>query len=99
MWSGSLQKTDHQILYLWSRLSGPVGYLDNLLEYFTSCYLIFTARIRRIGEGNIFSLFTLGGWGVPHLSSEVGGYPISGPGGGVPRPGLDVWEGGTPSQV
>ena len=35
---------------------------------------IFTARIRRMGEGNIFSLFTLvGGGEVPHLRSEVGG--------------------------
>ena len=43
-----------------------------------------------MGEGNIFSLFTLAGGGVPHLRSggglphlrsEVGRYPISGPGG------------------
>ena len=46
---------------------------------------IFTARIRRIWEGNIFSLFTLARGGVPHLRSEVGGYPISGPGRGVPH--------------
>ena len=31
--------------------------------------------IRRIGEGNSFSLFTSGGW--------VGCYPIQGPGGGL----------------
>ena len=44
---------------------------------------IFTARIRRMREGNIFSLFTLVG----------GGNPISGPdgGGGVPHPA----DGGT----
>ena len=45
--------------------------------YWHQCYL--PPAIRRMGEGNIFSLFTLGG--------------------GVPRPGLDVGEGGTPSQV
>ena len=62
--------------------------------------LIFTARIRRMRESNIFSLFTLAGvgWGVPHLRSgwgggEVtvfqvwtGGYPIQGPDrGGIPH--------------
>ena len=56
-----------------------------------------------MGEGNIFSLFTLaegGGTpsqvlgGVNHLRSEVGGYPIPGMGWGVPQPGLD--GGGTP---
>ena len=47
--------------------------------------MVITARIRRMGEGNIFSLFTLAGEGIPHLRFEVGGYPISGLG-GVPHP-------------
>ena len=81
----------------------------------TICYIIFTAHIQRMREGNIFSLSTL---------AEGGGYPVPGPDGGVPYPrsrwgypipGLDRgvphsrsrWEGypipgpdgGTPSQV
>ena len=62
-----------------------------------------TARIRRMGEGNIFSLSTLAGGGgggrrVPHPRSGWGGYLIPGLGGwgGYLIPGL---VGGTPSQV
>ena len=47
----------------------------------------FTARIRRMGRGNIFSL---------SVSSHLGGYPIQLMGGGTPFPGLDSWQGGTP---
>ena len=47
-----------------------------------------------MGEGNIFSLFTLGGGGVPHLRSGVGGYPISGLRWGVPH--LRSGVGGVP---
>ena len=47
---------------------------------------IFTARIRGMGKGNIFSLFTLAGGGG-------GGCTPSQVGGGVPHPGLDG-EGG-----
>ena len=57
---------------------------------------IITARIRRIGEGTVFSLFV-----SPHLG---GGIPQSGQGGtpsqvclGVPHPRSG--RGGTPSQV
>ena len=39
---------------------------------------IVTARIRRMTEGNVFTLSTISG----------GGYPISGLGGGVPLSGL-----------
>ena len=61
---------------------------------------MITARIRRMGEGNIFSLSTLVGRGVSHPKSVGGGgtpsqvwvegYPISGLGGGwgYPIPGL-----------
>ena len=56
----------------------------------SSSHSIFTARIRRMGEGNIFSLFTLAGGGTP--SQVGGGYPARSE--GVPRPGLDV--GGVP---
>ena len=43
-----------------------------------------------MGEGNIFSLFTLAGrGGVPHPRSvDRGGYPIPGWGGGYHVPGL-----------
>ena len=59
---------------------------------------MITARIRRMTGGNIFSLFTLAGGGVPHLRSRERGYPIPGPGrGGVPNP-RSRW-GGSPSQV
>ena len=33
---------------------------------------IFTARIRRMREGNIFSLLTLAGGGIPHSRSRQG---------------------------
>ena len=65
---------------------------------------LFTTRIRRMGEGNIFSLFTLsgGGGGTKSRSGLWGGgvpqylgwgepHPR---GGGVPQPGLD--SGGEP---
>ena len=52
---------------------------------------VITARIRRMGEDNIFSLFTLAGrGGTPSQVWVVGeGYPIPGLGWGVPWPGLD----------
>ena len=56
---------------------------------------IFTARIRRMGEGNIFTLCV-----NPHFDLEGGGgvpHPRSGLGGWYQIPGLD--RGGTPSQV
>ena len=37
--------------------------------------VFITARIRRMGEGNIFSLFTFGGGGIPISGLRVGGYP------------------------
>ena len=58
-----------------------------------------TARIRKMREGNIFSLFTLGGGGNS-ISALDRGYPIPGlgeQGGLYPIPGLD--RGGTLSQV
>ena len=77
----------------------------------TLAMYIFTARIRRIGEGTVFSLFVRphldGGWGTP-VRSGWWGVPYPGlDGGGVPQPGLDGgggnparsgWWGGT-SQV
>ena len=48
--------------------------------------LVFTTRIRRMREGNSFSLSTLAGWG----------YPVSGLDWGVPHPRSR--QGGTPSQ-
>ena len=55
----------------------------------------FTARIRRMIEGNIFSLFTPGGgWGVPH-PADGGGTPIL-PDWGVPHPSQPGGR-GTPS--
>ena len=49
---------------------------------------IFTARIQRMGEGTVFSLFVSshhGGGGTP-VRSRWGEYPISGLGRGVPCP-------------
>ena len=51
-------------------------------------FIVITARIRRMGEGTVFSLFVsslLDGGGVPHLADE-GDYPsfLMGEGGGVP---------------
>ena len=55
---------------------------------------IFILHIRRMTEGNIFTLFTLaGGGGVPHPANG-GGYPISGLDKGVPL--SQVWMGGYP---
>ena len=63
-----------------------------------------------MGEGNIFSLFTLAERGVPHSRSGCGGYPIPGLGwgwgvshsrsgvGGYPIPGLG-WGRGYPGQI
>ena len=47
--------------------------------YFIDCSGIIAERIRRMKEGNIFSLFTLGRGGYPHLAD----------GGGTPFPGQD----------
>ena len=66
---------------------------------------MFTARIQRMGEGNIFTFCVSphldgggGGGGGTTSQVRVGGYPISGLGsGGYPIPGLA--RGGTPSQV
>ena len=54
--------------------------------FYAAYWLVVTARIRRMREGNIFSLSTLvGGYTVQGL--WVGGvYPIPGLGGGVPCP-------------
>ena len=51
---------------------------------------LITARIRRMREGNIFSLFTLSGEGVPCPRFGLGGgNPIPGVEGGYPIPGMD----------
>ena len=64
---------------------------------------VITARIRRMGEGNIFSLSTLAGMGgtpsqvwVGGTPSQVwvGGYPSQVWTGGYPIPGLDGGGGG-----
>ena len=57
---------------------------------------IITACIRRMREGNIFSLFTL----APHLrSGRGGGVPIPGPDRGGETPSQVQTGEGTPSQV
>ena len=61
----------------------------------------FTARIRslpkrRMGEGNIFSLSTLAGRGVPRPRSRWGGLPHLRSGWGYPVPGLGGGAGGYP---
>ena len=60
---------------------------------------VFTARIRRMTEGNVFTLSTIwGGGGVPHLRSGCKGVPHPRSGwGGTPHPRSG--QGGTPSQV
>ena len=69
------------------RLSGCKRLRPSTIFRIRHCFIIITARIRRMREGNIFSLFTLVGRGVP--------CPRSGWGGGNPR---SEW-GGTQSQV
>ena len=44
---------------------------------------VFTARIRRMGEGNVFSLFTSGGGGAGQSADGGGGVRSSWPGGWV----------------
>ena len=76
----------------------------------TNWVCLITARIRRMGEGTVFSLFVsphlrgggypisgLGGGGVYPISGLGRGYPIPGLAGGVPHPRSG--QGGTPSQV
>ena len=63
---------------------------------------VITARIRRMGEGNVFSLFTSGGVPVSHnvlqhfpeCHGAAGGVPCQVQPGGVPWPGVP-WQGGT----
>ena len=53
----------------------------------------FTARIQRMTEGNLFTLSTIAGGGVPHLADWGGGpHPVLTE--GYPHPS---WQGGTPS--
>ena len=56
---------------------------------------LITDRIRRMGEGNVFSLFTPWG-GIPRPGPNRG-VPCQGLGRGVPQPGPDG-GGGTPSR-
>ena len=86
----------------------------NFLEYqkkvsIVHNFIIITARVRSMREGNIYTLECLsvyhwfgGGYPIPGPVREGGrypipgldgGYPFQGPGGGYPIPGLD---GGTP---
>ena len=58
--------------------------------------MFITARIRRMGKGNIFSLSTLAGRGGTPSQVWVGGYPIPGLGGGLPHPRSGWWGGGVP---
>ena len=55
--------------------------------------IVVTVRIRRMGEGNIFSLSVSshldGGRGLPH-PAEGGGYPSQDPGWGYPISGQGV---------
>ena len=76
-----------------------------LFKFEVTCF-IFTARIQRMGEGTVFSLFVSlhldGGGGYP-ISGLDRGYPIPAPGRGVPHPAdrgypRSRW-GVTPSQV
>ena len=75
-----------------------------LLLHIKIKYHFFTARIQRMGEGNIFSLSTLVGGGVtpPHVCGWWVPHPRSG---GVPHlrsggyPLRSGWWGGTSSQV
>ena len=78
----------------------------------TGILFFFTARIRRMGEGNVFSLFTSGGGGVPvshnalqhfpecHGAARGGGGKMPGPAGGGTLPGPAgggvPWPGGVP---
>ena len=65
-------------------------------KYLGYFFLVFTARIQRMGEGNVFSLFTPGGYpdrsgGVPQPDPDRGTQP--GPDRGYPS---QIQMGGTP---
>ena len=92
--------------------SGPlssdilIGFAVNSHKYVNVRGCIFTARIRRMTEGNSFSLFTLARWGYPISGLDLGGgNPIPGPDGGYLIPGPDgggypiLLMGGTPSKI
>ena len=74
-----------------------------LIVQFIFCSFL-PPRIRRMTEGNVFTLSTIAGWGYHHLAdrgvppSQVGGYPLPGPGGwqGVPPFPHPGWGGGYP---
>ena len=75
----SCETTQFQSEFSFSSLTSVIL---NLLKFHSKdifkCGNIFTARFRRMGEGNIFSLSTLAGRGVPRPRSMGGGYPIPG---------------------
>ena len=83
--------------------SQPYGDHNGSVRFITAC-------IRRMTEGNVFTLSTISGGGVSHPRSRQGvpypadwGYSIPGLDEGYPFPGLDPISGldggGTPSQV
>ena len=91
-------KTDTLVTLLTQGLQSHDKKILNVSSNVYFCHLphMFTARIRRMGEGTVFSLFVSShldwGGGVPRPGLDGGeGVPWPGLDGeeGVPRPGLD----------
>ena len=97
-----------RLLATYYEVDSRLAILATAFRYWAKVCRIFTARIRRMREGNIFSLFTLaGGGGLCPRSRKGGGgrYLIPGLDKGLPHPAdrggwssSQVWMGGTPIQ-
>ena len=61
-------------------------------------FFFFTARIRRMGGGNIFSLFTSGGGGVPVSHNALQHFPECHGAAGGGYPARSSWRGGYPGR-
>ena len=100
-------KINQRVKNMAPRLSAVKALYPVQPNVYLSNTVIFSARIRRMGEGTVFSLsvHTLtggyphlrSGWGVPISQVRIKDTPIPGQDGGRPIPSLD--EGVSPSQV
>ena len=81
--------TNNRFICVWRSLSFKMPKFS-LVKNVNCAALIFTCLIRRMGEGNVFSLFTGGGGTYPKVSTPSPHQPTPPP---RSRPG---WERGTP---
>ena len=97
-WSGSVSGTRFLFRFGWflsiqpwrTRTAKKKNCFISWLSENIGLMAFFTARIRRMREGNSFSLSTLVGGGVPHPRSGWGGGPVKDQDGGYPpHPRLD----------